>query len=237
MIPYLEDKLKMFETVDEFMQRYEADISSIPELINSCNELHTTIVLIKEKNETTKNARSGKFQAKLDAKHIMVAAIVPAARSLHSYARKNHIADIAAITRGVTRSSLLKLNKVEFDTKTDTIYKLLDANKDKLSGFNMDSAKVALVKAAIDGYYEAEKEHHASGEQQSAAHISLDEAFDLAEEILKEDIDGMMEHFRDVNPVMYNEYLSARVIKNVSGSKSVPAAQTATAPAQQNTQA
>lgn len=225
MIPYLEDKLKMFDEVDAFRERHQAAIAAIPELLNSFMDFHSRILIIKDKNETTQNAKSGKLEAKLDAKGILVTSIVPAVRSLHSYARKNKLNDIIAITKGVTRASLLKLNKIEFDTKIDSFYKLLDANRAKLSGFNVDSAKVDTIKTNIDAYNAAEKDHHASGEQKSAAHMSLDEAFDTADDILKEDIDGMMEHFIDSNIDMYNEYQSARVIKNISGSKTAPAAE------------
>lgn len=219
MTPHQEDKKSMYDTVLGIFDRFQDLISTIPELVTHIASFRSTVVSISTLNEQAKNARSGKYETKVNTKNDLIKLLVPAVRSLHSYARKSKLEDIIKLTKGVTQSNFTKLNKADFDLKIDTLYKLLDAYKANLSGYNVSAEKVAAVKTGIDAYYAAEKEHLASGSEKSAAHISLEEAFDTADDILKEDIDGMIEHFREDNSEFYNTYIAGRVIRDISGGK------------------
>ncbi len=219
MTPHEEDKMSMYKTLLGIFDRFPDIIAGIPELETSIASFRSTVSSILQYDEQSKTARSGKYETKQNAKHNFIQLLVPAVKSLRSYARKNKLEDIIELTGGITQSKLLRLNKAEFDSRTDMLYASLDANKANLAGFNITEEKVNALKASMDVYDTAEKEHLASGSERSAAHKNREEAFDTADDILNEDIDGMMEHFRQENSDFYNMYVSGRVIKDISGSK------------------
>ena len=219
MTPHQKDKKSMYDTVLGIFDKFTDLISTIPELVLQVASFRSTVALISEHNDKAKTVKSGKYEAKVNTKHDLISLFVPAVKSLRSYARKNKLQDIIKLTEGISQSNLTWDTKAEFDEKIDTLYKLLDDNKANLTGYNVTAEKVAALKTSVDTYKAAEKVHLASGSEKSAAHISLEEAFDIADDILKEDIDGMMEHFRQDNKEFYNTYNAGRVIKDISGNK------------------
>ena len=220
MTPHEEDKKSMYDTVLGVFDQFQEAIAAIPELETTIADFRSTVTSIAAFDEQAKTARDGKYESKKNAKHTLISLIVPAVNSLHSYARKNKTEDVIQLTDKITEPSLSRLNKTEFNSKIETLYQSLDANKENLTGYGVTAENIDSIKAAVDAYDAAEKEHLTSGSHKTAAHISMEEAFDNADDILKEDIDGMMEHFKLINSEFYNMYNASRVIKDISGSKS-----------------
>ncbi|MCL5029154.1 MAG: hypothetical protein M1480_09060 [Bacteroidetes bacterium] len=155
---------------------------------------------------------------------------------MRSFARKNKLEAIIKLTNGITRAYLLKLSKNDFDNFVDSFYKELDANRLNLSDYNIKPENVDAIKTTIDDFRKAEDSHLMSGSEKSSAIIGEEEAFDKADDILKEDIDGLIEHFREDNNDFYNIYIAARVIKDVSGGNTKTAAAPEQPAAPQNPQ-
>ena len=219
MTPHQEDKKSMYDTVLGIFDKYRDEIEKIPELMIAVANFRSTVALIAEHNEKAKTVKAGKYEAKVNSKYELISLLVPAINSLHSYARKSKLADLNKLTKGVTRASFTRLNKTEFDERVGTLYKALNDNKTNLSRFNVTVETVDGIKSAIDAFYAAEKLHLSSGSEKSAAHVSLEEAFDESDDILNEDIDGLFEHFRKDNSEFYNTYIAGRVIRDISGGK------------------
>ena len=219
MTPHQENKLVMYGSVIALGKRFTDLIATIPALATAYSDFTAAVGLIKTKSKKKEEAVAGKFESKENAKTVLVTSLVGAAGGLHSYARKNNLEDMKKLTYKVTRASLNKLNQIDFEQKVEILCGLLESNKDSLGNYGVDAAKVTAVRANINAYLSAKEAHKGGGNEKSGANIAMDEAFATADDILKGDIDRMMEIPREDNPEMYNEYISARVIKDLSGTR------------------
>ncbi|MHB8842585.1 MAG: hypothetical protein ACYC56_12520 [Candidatus Aquicultor sp.] len=217
MTPHQENKLVMYGAVIAFEKRFTEIIGAIPALAAAFGKFTEAVGLIKSKSKKKEEVVAGKIEAREKAKIALVTSLVPATGALHSYARKNSLEEMKKLTYKVTRASLNKLNQTEFEQKVGILYNLLETNKTSLGDYGTPAAKVDAVKVNIDAYNGAKEAHKGSGNEKSSANTAMDEAFATADDILKGDIDRMMEIPREANPEMYNEYISARVIKDMSG--------------------
>ena len=219
MTPHQENKLVMYGSVIALGKRFTDLIATIPALATAYSDFAAAEGLIKTKSKKKEEAVAGKFESKEKAKTVLVTSLVGATGGLHSYARKNNLEDMKKLTYKVTRASLNKLNQIDFEQKVEILVNLLDANKSNLSNYGITEAKVETVKANVEAFKGAKDAHKGGGSEKSSANIAMDEAFTTADDILKGDIDRMMEIPREDNPEMYNEYIAARVIKDLSGTR------------------
>lgn len=219
MTPHQENKLVMYGSVIAFEKRFTGLLATIPALAAAFSDFAAAVGLIKSKSKQKEEAVAGKFESKEKAKAALVISLAAATGGLHAYARKNNLEEMKKLTYKVTRASLNKLNQTDFEQKVEILCGLLESNKDNLSNYGVDAAKVTAVRANMNAYLSAKEAHKGGGNEKSGANIAMDEAFAAADDILKGDIDRMMEIPREENPDMYNEYISSRVIKDLSGTK------------------
>lgn len=236
MTAHNKDRRTMFSTVDAVFIRFWEVIATIPALVISIGLFRDALADITKYTDEAKKAKPGKYEKKVNTKHALIVLLVPAAASMRSFARKNKLEAIIKLTNGITRAYLLKLSKNDFDNFVDSFYKELDANRLNLSDYNIKPENVDAIKTTIDDFRKAEDSHLMSGSEKSSAIIGEEEAFDKADDILKEDIDGLIEHFREDNNDFYNIYIAARVIKDVSGGNTKTAAAPEQPAAPQNPQ-
>jgi len=219
MTPHQEDKLVMYGSVIAFEKRYTETLAVIPALASAFGKFAAAVELVKEKSKRKEEVVAGKYESKESAKTAFVTALAAATGRLPAHARKNNLEDMKKLTYKVTRASLNKLNQTDFDQKAGILLDLLEVNKTNLAEYGISELKIAQVKSCAGLFHEAKAAHKGGSAEKSSANMAMDEAFATADDILKGDIDRMMEIPREENPDMYNEYISSRVIKDLSGTK------------------
>ncbi|MFA6597144.1 MAG: hypothetical protein WCS69_05415 [Ignavibacteriaceae bacterium] len=217
MTPHQENKLAMYGAVNKFGKRFAKQVSAIPALERAFSNLARAVSLIKFKSQNEEEAVAGTFELKQDTRFALIVVLVPATGALSSYARRNNLAEVKRLTFKITRGSLNKLNQTDLQQKTAILFKLLNENKANLRDYGIDASKIVNLKQKIDAFNTAINTHEESGSERSRTYIELNRAFSAADYVLRGDIDCLMEILREDNPEIYNEFLSARLIKDSVG--------------------
>ena len=84
-----------------------------------------------------------------------------------------------------------------------------------MTNYGIDEAKLSAIKTQIDKYAAALEGTEAVAADKTATRQSLSQAYDQADHVLYDMIDPLMEIFRSSDSYFYNQYFSARVIKDL----------------------
>jgi hypothetical protein len=134
---------------------------------------------------------------------------------------------------GKSDSSFRRVRDTELSQKADRILELTRANETALAGFNINQDQIQQFENAINLYKEVLGRKESKHAEARAAREALFDAFDNVDDVLKEDLDSLMELVRIPNPEFYNHYWAARAIKDLGFVKrKTDTAQEQTAPAQ-----
>lgn len=209
-----ENKLTMYEGVETVFTENESIVMTLPSLVAKRIEFKGIIQSIKLKGGEKRDAIKGRAQTKYEAEDALVDAIIEIASPLYSYSRKiknNEVMEICDITE----SKLRKLRDTELESRADAIQKKADELKAELADYNITAAMITDLQTKIAAYHTALGYRESGVATQAQATKTVTELIRQADEILNEDIDRLMERFRNTEPVFYGKYRSARVIKDL----------------------
>jgi hypothetical protein len=209
-----ENKLTMYEAVVKLLEQNDGLIATVPAFVGAKDNLVTSINKVKKEARQQKEATAGKRAAKVDAENELIRIIMSAGSALYSYGRKikdHEMQDVA----NVRVSKLEDMRDTELVNKAEMIYAKLLANVADLTDYQITAATVTEFRAKIDNFANALGVRESSAARSTGATANLQMYFTEADDILNEDMDRMMEMFKQSEPGFYNEYFAARVIKNL----------------------
>ncbi|MGD8778325.1 MAG: hypothetical protein PVH88_05115 [Ignavibacteria bacterium] len=214
-----ENLLSMFNAVDVLLQENSSTIEAIPMITTSHEKFTGVINDIRNKDNELNSVAAGKTAGKENAEDDMIDAIIPVTSVIYAYAKINNLEDLKAVVK-VTPSSLKLLrdndllNRAKFinDKVAELITELVD--------YGITEEILSQLNSKVQAYIDALADKETGFAERSAARKNLSSLFDKANEILKEELDNLMELFRESNIDFYNQYISARVIKDLGVTKS-----------------
>ena len=118
-------------------------------------------------------------------------------------------------TAKVPESELKQMRDAELLSRAMTVFEKAEANVTELVNYGIDEEKLSTIKEQIDRYAGALEGTEAAAAEKTAARQALSAAFDQADHVLKNMIDPLMEVFHATDSDFYNQYFSARVIKDL----------------------
>ena len=127
--------------------------------------------------------------------------------------------------RYVRTNEQLNLAKMMLDLAT--------ANLAALGAFGVSQAMLDDLKSRIAAYDAATKQVSSGMAERVGARTAVSDLFNQADQILKDEVDRMIQFFRVSVPEFYNDYRAARVIKDIGvrhGKAGQPAAAAPGAP-------
>ena len=202
-------------------------MSSIPPaLATAKGDIETLVQQIKDKGRDKREATAGKTEKKQQAEDAMILALVKVASSLYSFARRTKKSEVAAIA-DVTESQLRKIRDTELASMATSIHTSALANvaaladygvtpavltdlQTKTAAFSTPACRNALRRAGT-----ALGDRESSVAERVGAGAALGDLFDQMDELLKDELDRLIETVRESERDFYNEYFAARVIKDI----------------------
>jgi hypothetical protein len=209
-----ENTLHMFKDVVAVLVANSSITAAIPQFSVSKDEFTDLIADIDEANQLLINAAEGKTDEKTNAEEELENLLIVFCGKFFVYARRKKNEELKSLTN-INDSALKKLRDRELIDKAELIQrKAADHNAD-LVQYGITETEITLLDTKIKAFEAKIGEQGTGYSGRGGARKSLNTLFADANGILKEELDGMMESFYETNPDFYNQYISARGIKNL----------------------
>lgn len=204
----------MYQGVATVLDEGKDTLAKIPALVELHEEFQQVLDQISEKDKKYLNVSKGATADKDEAEDKLIEALVTVSASLYVYARRSKQENIKSLSR-IRPSALKKMRDSELAQKALTIYETANEHKEQLSKYGVDQAIVDGLKTKITNFENAMGTKESKFAESKAARQELGELFDVADDVLKEDLDYLVELTKDHSPEFYNKYQAARVIKDL----------------------
>jgi len=208
------NKFSMYSATVNVLKAHLGSTTVIPAFAGAYERFDDLLDEIGVKDKERVSKTSGKVAAKDEAEDSMAMATVIVSSGLVALAKsKNNVQlkDAAHIMESRFRHS----RPTEQLNTAKLTYDLAVANKEDLAQFGITSAMLDDLKARIAAYETAVKEVSSGMAERSGARSAVSDLFVQADEVLKDELDRMMQIFRVTDPEFYNDYRSARVIRDL----------------------
>jgi hypothetical protein len=209
-----ENIFSMYNAVDSLLTSSSDAVSSIPVLQNAHDEFTNLLSQIEAKNNEYINMTAGKTDDKDDKEETMINSAMRTASALSVYGRINSLPDMTS-RNSIAISTFKRMRDNDLLGKAKQIHSDAAGIADQLADYGITPEDLTAFNDAISAYESAMDSKESSFAERSAARQALSELFDDADSVLKDKLDNMMELFANSNSEFYNQYQSARVIKDL----------------------
>ncbi len=208
------NKYTMYRSTVEVLEKNSAKTAGLPAFAVSFDKFDGLVEQISEKDKERMTKTSGKGNARDEAEDALVLGTVIVSSAITAYASSVGNAQLKGTVkfsethlRYVRTSEQLNIAKVVLDLAT--------ANLAALASFGVTQTVLDDLKARIAAYDAASRQVSSGQAERVGARTAVADLFNQADEVLKEEIDPLMQFFRVSQPELYNDYRAARVIKDI----------------------
>jgi hypothetical protein len=185
--------------------------SGTPAVVSAKTMFDDTIDLISKVRQTQEKETKGVTEDKGQAKEAAIVKAVSVSAATFAY---------ASVTNNNTLKEQVNYSPTELRRSRDTILAdrlrvILNAANDNaaaLVDYGVQAADLTDLDTLVTAYENILEAPRTAIGERSSARIQLEELFDTADSILKDQLDKLMEIFKSTAPDFYNQYKSARVI-------------------------
>lgn len=209
-----DNRLARDQRVLALLKKNTALFVKVPRLVEVTTELETVIGSITRLAGVKDSATSGTAEAKNNAETDLVNSLMKVGGSLRSLARLDKDASMKE-QASLRRSRLSRMRAPQLSIKAESIFELATANAEKLTAHGTSAESLAALRSKIDAFDEAVGMQGTGMAKQVGATENLPDLFKDADEILHEEINGLVENLRDDYPDFYAQYNSAKEIKDL----------------------
>ena len=222
-------KVDMYDRVLDFFASQEGIVTLIPALTPLITKLSDLTTAIYTKDTEKESKTSGKSAVKTITETALENTLFTVSSALYSYGRKNNDEAIKAAC-DFSIATIKKMKNIELYNTAINVYNLA---KDKaLNDWDVEAEKIIQLKTRAEDFKKASTEIATAISERVGAGKSLIQLFKETDDLVKLDIDPVMDTQLEKRPEFYNGYKSARVIWDRGGShkstSETPAAETTT---------
>lgn len=207
----LENKYTMYKAVETLLDNNAVKTATIPALTTAITNFKNFIVQISDMEQARSTSTSGKAADKKQKEDALISEAVPVAAALKALGSATNNTELAVIGKA-TKSSLYALRDTELDKDTQIIHDTANENIADLADYGVTAATLTSLQTRIDDFIAALGVREEGSALRVAAGIEVSSLFKDNDIILKNQMDAMMEQFRESDTLFYNEYQSARTI-------------------------
>jgi len=209
-----ENRYSMYRAVDKVLSDNQSVVDGLPALAESVSDFRQTMQDISDQDNVYKTVTGGATDAKNTAEETLIETMVSLSGALSAYGRKTGDDRSRSLSQ-FSESDLILMRDSDLVQKGKNLLETLQQNESGLTHFGVTSAMIADFLNRLTFYEEALGRKDSKFAESKAARRKLKELFSKANEILKEEVDQMMELIRVSNSGVYNQYEAARVIKDL----------------------
>jgi len=208
------NKYSMYAAADNVLKSHLASTASVPAFAEAYGRFDDLLNQIREKDKERMGKTAGKVAAKDEAEDAMVMATMIVSSALSAYAHVNGNVQLKE-TVHVAETPFRHARPSDQLNTAKLIYDLAKANAQDLVAFGVSATMLDDFKARIAAYESAVREVASGMAERTGAKTAVGDLFVQADQVLKDELDTMMQIFRVTDPEFYNDYRAARVIKDI----------------------
>ena len=211
------NKVTMYNAVNAVLSQHQTSIDSIAPLADAVNSFKRVILEITRRDQEFSDVL-GVTAAKNNALDSMTGKAYTISNALYAMARKTGNLEL----RDASSVSLSDFNKLRENELVQCIQRILSlawANADAIVAYTITAEKITSLQQSLEQYRKLADGKDNKYAKSKAAREMLFDLFATAGEILKEDIDVMIELVKTTDGDFYSRYKAARTIKDLGGSQ------------------
>ena len=208
------NKYSMYSATANVMKSHIDRITGTTALAASYDRFDTMLEQITQKDKERMGKTTGKVAAKDEAEDALVMATIIVSSGVSAFARVKGNAQLREAVN-IRESYLRHARPSEQLNIAKVVYDLAKANAQELVSYGITATMLDDLKARITAYENAVKEVVSGAAERTGARTAVSDLFVQADEVLKEELDRMMQVYRVSDPEFYNDYKAARVIKDL----------------------
>lgn len=213
-----ENKLSMYLTVVDWLDKNPTKVQNLPHFNDLLTELKTYLNEIKESSATQQTGTKGLTKQKTNFKETLLDLAIEVVDVLKAYAALNN----QSVLAGEVNYNLSKLKKAPDTILYDIVEILLQkaqANLTALDSYGISQTTLDELRQAQQSYYQTIPNPRTGTITRKGATASLSETFAKIDTLLKEKIDLLLELLKKKDTQAYNAYRSTRKIVNLGSRK------------------
>lgn len=210
----LENKLTMYRAVETLLDNNAAKTGSITAFATAITNFKNQITEIETAEQERQTATTGKTASKGEAEALLVSEAVTIAAGLKALGSVTNDKELLE-AGSETKSSLYGARDTDLVTKTQQIHDYANTNAAALADYGITPAMITSLQTRITDFNAALGTREESVALRVAAGAEVESFFKDADNILLNQMDKIMEVFRESDTQFYNEYKNARVIRDL----------------------
>jgi hypothetical protein len=208
------NRLQMFKSVEEYLEKYGDVTKEIPGFQNSFGDFQGSIASIEEKDKEYLLIAQGSTAEKETAEDEMIETLVKLCSLVYVFARRTKDEQLKSISK-VTPSGLKYMRDGDLLHRAQTLQEQMLANKVAMEPYQITQSHIDELKARIDAYEAKSDIKENKFAERKTARQELSSKFIDATEILTEELDSLVEFIKDTHGEFYGKYQSTRLINDV----------------------
>ncbi|MBN2546178.1 MAG: hypothetical protein JXB50_10305 [Spirochaetes bacterium] len=215
------NKYAMYKSLLTVLDENREKINAIEGLKIISTELVDIIVKINEIDNRYKNLSKGAADNKYNSKDILIAALLKTANVLYVYAKRTDNFPLKEQS-DLTESGLKKGRDNELLQKAKTTIENAKKNSVEITSLHKDfNEDLKKLEELLTGFEDSISNQSSKSTEKQASREALTEGFKKADDIIKEQLDPLIELIREKDIDLYNQYYAARTIKDLGVRKTV----------------
>ena len=209
-----ENKLSMFKATNLVLKQNSELYAEIPVIAESQITLESIIQSIEQMDVDFKEATKGKTADKTAKAEALINQAYRLTNAIYVYGVKTKNHELMEDFK-IGKGTLSTLRDTDLPKKVSKILSTAETIKAELVQYGISQADITAVSNALDEYKAAFDAQAETMTATSADRAKLYDLFDQADGILYDEVDPLLELFVEKNADFYNQYQSARVIKDL----------------------
>lgn len=208
------NKYSMYAAAAKVLNDNSGKTATIAAFAASYGRFDGLLNQIRDKDKERLGKTSGRVAAKDEAEDALVMATIIVSSALTALARAKGNVQLKEAAH-VAESHLRHVRMNEQINIAKLTYDLGKANEKDLADYGITPTMLEDLKSRIAAYDAAMRDVASGMAERTGAKTAVSDLFVQADEVLKEEVDPMMQLFRVREPEFYNDYRAARVIKDI----------------------
>lgn len=208
------NKLSMFDAVISCMETNSNKYSGIPAIGEILTRFKNLVSEIKSMDFEFFGSTKSETSDKRIKEEALLRSVVKIANALYAYGIKTKNTELI-VKNKISKSSLDDLREQVMINKSREILAMANEHLEALADYGIINETLTSAGTDIDAFQDAIAKQSNTRVESIAEREALKNKFQEATAVLNDELDPTMELFEESDPVFYDEYKSARVIRDM----------------------
>lgn len=211
-----ENKRSMYLAVQAVTDSFEAAWIGLPAFANAFTQFKAELGGLDTVAALQEKATTGVTQDKQQAKEEAITRAIQVSSAVFAYASVTENSTLQALVN-YSKTALAQSRDTLLIDKLQVIYEAANDNVADLANYGITAADITAFEASVNSYADQVQNPRVAIGDGAAATDRLVEMFDLLDDILKNQMDKLMEVLKATNDEFYVKYKKARIIVDLKG--------------------